>query len=76
MFFSRNLFEKSRVEEVDVPEKVKKDERIAKIVEELKEFKWIYGKSPRFVFSASDGSKVEVKDGLVVGNNTPFTPSL
>ncbi|CAI2309246.1 unnamed protein product [Caenorhabditis sp. 36 PRJEB53466] len=71
----RKLFKVSKLEEVDVSAKVKNNEEIAKIVEELKAWKWIYGKSPRFSFKHPNGSYVEVKDGIVVGSESQFSPT-
>uniref|UniRef100_A0A8R1DF75 BPL/LPL catalytic domain-containing protein n=1 Tax=Caenorhabditis japonica TaxID=281687 RepID=A0A8R1DF75_CAEJA len=68
----RTLFDDSRVENVDVAAKVRENPQISKIVEELKTWKWIYGKSPKFTYSDSNGNKVEVKDGLEVDSGKPF----
>lgn len=69
----RNLFEQSRIGTIDVSAKIRANPEISKILEELKSWKWIYGKSPKFKFCGENGSELEVKDGLIVGTEEPFS---
>lgn len=70
------LFTTCQVEEVDVHKKVHQNEEISKILEELKSWKWIYGKSPKFKFSGENESEIEVKDGLIIGTDQQFSTDL
>uniref|UniRef100_A0A1I7UJ20 BPL/LPL catalytic domain-containing protein n=1 Tax=Caenorhabditis tropicalis TaxID=1561998 RepID=A0A1I7UJ20_9PELO len=65
----RKLFESCQIEEVDVHQKTQENDEIKKIIEELKSWKWIYGKSPKFTYHGENHSVVEVKDGLIDGNS-------
>ncbi|CAL2030095.1 unnamed protein product [Caenorhabditis brenneri] len=72
----RKLFETCQIEEVDVHRKVHQNEEIAKILEELKSWKWIYGKSPKFKFLGENKTEIEVKDGLIIGTDQQFSTDL
>lgn len=72
----RKLFEESHIKTVNVAEEVKKNAEISKIFDELKAWKWIYGKSPKFQYSRENKSIIEVKDGLVLDTNQQFSPDL
>ncbi|PIC53499.1 hypothetical protein B9Z55_000318 [Caenorhabditis nigoni] len=69
----RKLFEQSQFETIDVGAKVAANPEISKILEELKSWKWIYGKSPKFKFSGENGQEIEVKDGLIMGTDQRFS---
>ncbi|UMM10285.1 hypothetical protein L5515_000129 [Caenorhabditis briggsae] len=69
----RKLFEQSQFETIDVSSKIAANPEILKILEELKSWKWIYGKSPKFQFSGENGQEIEVKDGLIMGTDQRFS---
>lgn len=72
----RKLFDETRVETVNVHETVQETPEISKIMEELKSWKWIYGKSPKFKFRGENGSEIEVKDGLILETDQEFSTDL
>ncbi|WKX99070.1 hypothetical protein Q1695_014163 [Nippostrongylus brasiliensis] len=62
-------YEKCPVSEVDVDEEVRKNEQCAKILDDLTDWKWIFGKTPKFWY-VKDGVKQYVEAGIVTESNS------
>lgn len=59
-----SLFQKCPISVVDVDEEVQKNEKCAEILRDLSDWKWIYGKTPKFWFE--NGSRKQYVEGGIV----------
>ncbi|CAB3410640.1 unnamed protein product [Caenorhabditis bovis] len=68
----RSQFEASLYDEIDVGEQIESNSEMARIYEQLIGWEWIFGKSPRFVFTDDENREILVKDGVVATRSGDF----
>ncbi|GMS97013.1 hypothetical protein PENTCL1PPCAC_19188, partial [Pristionchus entomophagus] len=61
----REGFEAVEETQVDVEEVTKSVENVRKAMDELKDWEWIYGRTPVFDFVTSDVEMIKIKNGRV-----------